>query len=85
MSYSVSFIGKPSKISEALSNYSEKLSGQSKQEYDEALPHLKALVESNVGDKVVQINANGHASFTNGEKTEGHCQVTITSVYGACV
>ena len=45
MSWSVQKIGKPEKVAAALDAYSEVLSGQSKQEYDEALPALKDRVK----------------------------------------
>jgi hypothetical protein len=44
MSWSVGFIGKPEKIAEALNAEANKLSGQSKKEFERALPHMTALV-----------------------------------------
>ena len=86
MSWSVNFLGTPNKVSEALTAQSEKLSGQSKQEFDDALPHMKALIESNVGDnKYVKLVANGHATFTDGVKTEGYTVVNIEAAYGLVV
>jgi hypothetical protein len=61
MSWSIGFIGKPEKVIEALEAQSAKFSDQSKVEYDEALPHLKALISQNFGfDYPVKITAAGH-------------------------
>ena len=47
MSWSVNFIGTPERINVALDDESARLTGQSRIEFDDALPHLKALVASN--------------------------------------
>lgn len=64
MSWSVNFIGTPEKISEALDKESQRLSEQnpdSKAEFDEVLPHMKALVGYNTGlYGPIQLTANGH-------------------------
>lgn len=80
MSWSVNYIGKPEKIAEALEQQSEKLTGQSKTEFDAALPHLCALVKQNfnkAGDYIVQLDANGHGydGFNN-------CNVSIKAIGG---
>lgn len=84
MSWSISFVGTPEKISEALIAHSDKVSGQSKQEFEEALPHLKALVESNT-QGCFQVIANGHAQFTDGKKTYGYLNVKIEQLPGFLV
>jgi len=81
MSWSVRLIGTPEKVVEALDKYGEGLSGQSKEEFDEAKPALVALVNGNVGS-MVDLSANGHASFTDGKKTSGSVSVGLMQVYG---
>jgi hypothetical protein len=82
MSWSVQIIGKPEKVAAELDAESAKLTEQSKIEYDEALPHLKAMVLQNVGqDYLVEINANGHATFVNGKRTYGSVNVTLKPFY----
>lgn len=87
MSWSVYFMGTPTKVAAALTAQSETMNGQSKAEYDDALPHLVALVQQNFGNdgEIVKIAANGRGLSTNGEQTQRHCSVTIESVYGVLV
>lgn len=67
MSWSVSYIGTPEKISEALDRQKDILSGQSLEEFDAALPALKTLLSLNYGDQYTrQLIANGHAYTTEG-------------------
>lgn len=64
MSWSIAYIGTPKKISEALQNHSTKLEGNSKIEFDAALPHLQALVQLNQNtaqDPIFKLTAAGHA------------------------
>ncbi len=88
MSWSANFIGKPEKVSEALTAQSANLSGQSKQEYDSALPHLVALVNLNIGQQVpiIKLAACGHGmANAEGVMIENNCSVTIERVYGMLV
>lgn len=86
MSFSVYFIGHPEKVANAVEEYSGKLTGQSKQEYDAAVPHIKGLVLQNVGaNKVISVEANGHASFNDGVVTESNLNCSITAKYGLVV
>jgi hypothetical protein len=88
MSWSAYFVGTPEKIEEALNKQSGNLSGQSKQEYDDALPHLVALIKSNSdgkGGPLVQIQAAGSAYFLNGEMQNSTCNVNIQQLHGALV
>lgn len=87
MSWSIFYMGKADKVSDALTKHSESLSGPSKTEYDAALPHLTALVNQNFGnpDEVIKIAASGHGYFQDGEQKQGHCSVEITSIYGVLV
>lgn len=84
MSWSVGFIGKPEKVAEALTAQSDKMSGESKVEYDSALPHLVALVNENFGsDYPVKLTAAGHG--TTGEKPNRTLTASIELVYGLLV
>lgn len=80
MSWSVSLVGTPEKVCQALDKYRENLRDFSLEEYEEALPGLKALVQANASDanNVVSLHANGHASRINGVKTHAQCQVSLT-------
>lgn len=82
MSWSVSVIGVPAKVNAKLDEYGSTLTGQSKQEFDEAKPHLQALIAQNVSAAVlVKIDASGHATFEDGLKTHGTCSVALTQFY----
>jgi hypothetical protein len=76
MSWSVSFTGPAADVIRQLDEESGKLTDQSKAEYDEALPALKALVGQNT-TRTVSLQANGHGTYVNGEKTVGECRVTL--------
>lgn len=80
MSWSVSFIGTPNKVADALDKHSETLAGQSLVEYDDAKPHLINLVKGNVS-QFVSVTANGHSIFTSGVKTGGNLSVKIEPTY----
>lgn len=84
MSWSISIIGKPDKVVEELSVYSDTLTGQSKIEYDEAKPHLQALISQNLGENIiVNLQASGHANFdSEGKRTYGACTVNLSLLYG---
>lgn len=65
MSWSIQLIGNPENICAALDAESERLTGQSKDEFDAALPHLKALVGQNVSETqlpVLNLTASGHGN-----------------------
>lgn len=81
MSWSVSLLGSPEGVGKELDAIGEGMAaGQSKDEYMEALPHLKGLVALAVGTSI-SLSANGHATITNGVKTYGSVQVTLTTQY----
>lgn len=84
MSWSIQLIGKPEKINEKLEEQSKYLSGQSKQEFDEAKLHLQSLVSQCVGENVlVRLNASGHATIQpDGTKTYGQVSVVLEPLYG---
>lgn len=89
MSWSISFIGKPEKVSKALDEYSEKMTGYSKTEFDAALPHLKGLVEQNFNKKddaqLVKITASGHGHAENGEDVYRTLAANVEVIYGLLV
>lgn len=78
-------IGKPENVVAALELESNKMDGQSKVEYDAALPHLIGLVKENFGNasQLIKISANGHGF--NGEPSYRQCGVQIESLYGGIV
>ena len=61
MSWSVNKTGTPDEVVAYLKEQSNILYGQSKEEYDAALPHLIAIVEQNLGGSI-SLNAYGHGS-----------------------
>ena len=69
MSWSMTVIGTSENIRNALQSESKRLTGASKQEFDEALPHLAALVGMNVNtnrEQLLELEARGHASHVDG-------------------
>lgn len=79
MSWSINLIGSPENVGKALEANSGNLSGQSKVEYDAALPHIKALVEQNVNNSypiAIKVDASGHGDTT------GNNTVNVTIGYG---
>lgn len=80
MSFSVSIIGKPDAIKRELAKESERLSGQSKVEFDAVRPALENVLDQNVGNVVLSLHANGHASFTGDMKTSGSCSVDVKTL-----
>jgi len=84
MSFSVSFIGKPDAIKNALAKESDRLTGQSKEEFDAVKPAIETILDQNVnlgGDpSVFQVEANGHANFTDGVKQYGNCSVKVARI-----
>lgn len=87
MSWSITFIGKPENVAKALEEQSAKLEGQSKVEYDSALPHFVALVKENFGDTppMIKINASGHGYASGGEQKQRQCVVSVELWYGTIV
>lgn len=83
MSWTVSFLGTPANVAEALTAQSATLTGQSKEEYDVAYPAIVTLVQQNVGPESmkVEVVGNGHAVFINGEISYSNCNVTVKPVY----
>lgn len=97
MSWSFQAVGSPEAVLRALGTANAGLTDQSKEEWDEAKPAIRALVAANVGNVAVEVTANGHASFeirtlerdsegsptkTERVKTNGQCSCTIRSLWG---
>ena len=92
MSWSVSYLGTPPKIVEALQAESERVSGQRKVEFDSALPHLVGLVKDNFAPEgqpvpMLQLKAFGSGTSqsdpASGEvkQTQRSCSVSIERIY----
>lgn len=95
MSWSISLIGTPPKLKEALQARSAKETGQCKVEYDAALPHLVGL-EQNFDQEgspqpLVAIEAQGSGYCQSGgggmpeKQLRRNCTVKITPFYGTFV
>lgn len=87
MSWSTSYLGTAAKVADALENYSEKLSGTSRDEYDRVKPALISLVKENFDhqegaiEPVIKITANGHGYFNGKDQLQGTFQVQIERIY----
>jgi hypothetical protein len=82
MSWSITIIGHPANVATALTAQSEKLDGQSKVEFDSALPHMVALVNENFNSEglqqpVIKLAASGHGYAANGEQKQRSFTATI--------
>ena len=81
MSWSNRWIGKPSAIVRAMEAYSLTLSGNSKNEFDQAAPAIKALISMNDDKKCIDVDGNGHAYHAPvASESYSTCQVTIKSL-----
>lgn len=79
MSWSVSHSGTQAEVVEKLQKSANEYEGQSKAEYEAALPQLIGLVQRNDLKRIV-INGNGHSSFdSEGVEQNSYCNVDITS------
>jgi hypothetical protein len=77
MSWSIHFIGKRDNIIKALHEHSEKITGESKKEFDSYLPDLANLVSANYNNSfepTLKLIANGHRS-------EGMSSLNVTIGY----
>lgn len=93
MSWSIALIGKPENVVKALHQESEKLSGQSKIEFDDAKPHLIGLVEQNFNSNhpdsvpVIKLTASGSGGSSRETVTDaatGAVTVTTKQHYRSC-
>ncbi len=86
MSWSVSFVGKPEKVAEALTEYSGKMQGQSKIEYDKALPHMIGAANLNYGSGyIIRLTASGSAYKKTETEEVSQFSINIETLYGALV
>lgn len=92
MSWSFNATGKPEALARAMDKYAKTLTGASKEEFDEALPHLKGVVLQNKIDpsyvgSYVKIDASGHGLKEKCPKSGGWrwkyltTQVSVSQVY----
>ena len=78
MSWVINIIGTAEEVVAALDKHSLNISGQSKIEYDDALPSLKALVLQNFGfNRIIEISAGGSGYAENGEQKNRRLYCTI--------
>lgn len=81
MSWSFHGVGRPSALKAAidadLGNYG---AGQSREEYEQAAPHLKGLLDAADDNTAVSVVANGHASFVNGKRQSAYVSVDIKTL-----
>lgn len=90
MSWSVTIIGHPANVGAALTAQSETLEGQSKVEFDSALPHMVALVNGNFNPAgsplpVIKLAASGHGYTANGEQHQRQFTASIEVCYATLV
>lgn len=78
MSWSITTSGTPEEVIQKLREQSTILGGQSKEEYDNALPHLVALIKENI-DGTINLNAYGYG-VKNAENVyyNKSCSVSIS-------
>jgi hypothetical protein len=87
MSWSIGFIGTPEKIIVELNKTSEGLDGQSKVEFDSALPNLIGIIndnfDSNGNQVVLKVQASGHGYASSEKQINRQCLVSVERFYGA--
>jgi hypothetical protein len=94
MSWSVSLFGIPDKVVAALENHSnDKMTGQSKVEWDEAKPHIIALVRQNfvteeymkqfsyTTSPLIKLDASGSGSSSGDRQLQRSCSIKIETIY----
>lgn len=92
MSWGIAIIGRPEAVKRRLAEYAVTLVGQSKEEFEAVKPALDTLLDQNVANGAVLLEASGHASFAAptstvdaagtpvvvpGLKVFGNCQVSL--------
>lgn len=87
MSWSITLVGKPENVAKALEENSAKLSGQSKAEYDAAIPHIVGLVNENFGQNppTLKVTAAGSGYANGKDQVQRNCTVSIEAWYGTIV
>lgn len=77
MSWSVMATGTAEQVINALRNQSTILTDQSREEFDDVLPHLEAIVKQNIGGSIT-LNAYGHGvKDAQGKYYDKSCNVNI--------
>lgn len=90
MSWSIAIIGHPAKIDAKLAELSNKFDSQTKVEFDDALPHLSALVRQNWNpadqeQPVIKLEASGHGYAVNGDQKQRTLKASIESFWATIV
>lgn len=88
MSWSVSIVGSTAKVADSLTATSGRLEGQSKVEFDSALPFLVGIVGENFEsgrEATVKLVANGHGYAADGEQKQRYLAVSLERYYGDIV
>ncbi len=86
MSWSIYKTGTAEELSKALKDYGNSITGQSKEEFDEAAPHIEALVNQNFAvdgsgyaEKYLDLSACGSGYSKDGNQMERSCIISIKS------
>jgi hypothetical protein len=77
MSWGIQELGKPEALKRAIDVSVEQYSGQSKEEFAQAAPHLKGLLDAANPDAVVSLNASGHGHMAAGVFVPEYLNVEI--------
>jgi hypothetical protein len=77
MSFSVTVTGTVEEIKAKLQEECSKLTAQSLSEFEAVKPALETILDQNVGQQRLSLEANGHAAFDGNTKTSGQCSVSI--------
>ena len=77
MSWSFQGIGKPESFPKALDEHGEKLTGDSKAEFEAVKPHLTALIGMNANANCLSLSASGSVSKKDGVVTYSSCNVEL--------
>ena len=94
MSWSFSAVGRPAKVADALIDYGNCISGQSKIEFDAVTSALLTLINQNFSDDpsfkepIIEFSANGSGAAKPGPtqadppiQLQRSCQVTLKTLY----
>ena len=71
MSWNIEFAGTPEEVVKQLKEESNQLDGNSKKEYDAALPFMIGLVNQNYGNPEYQVKISGYGH--GGERYQAEC------------
>ena len=91
MSWSVNMVGVSAAIAEALPKEAEKHDGQSRLEFEAALPHLLGIIRENfvanqgVSEAVLHLEASGHGHVRDGLQIQRSLRVKLDSFYATLV